>query len=953
MATRNIFRMAELRKIILPGLLFFLFTSQSFAFQQSQQLTQPEFNKGLRKTYSQKNSELAANLIRDHRLFVKPFVNDLIRECIALELKGKNIESGQIQALLRKIANNFEDIFGEKSLSTGVDYLTTWSKDQKKLKLQGDSLYALGLEYRDNEPDKAIECYKNALNTFRKIPDERGEAEVLGGLGQVYWDKDNQASLSYYMQALEKRIKVDDKQLIGNTLSSIGLFYSTFSNDYQQAIEYFDKAIQLRTEIGDQGNLNRTLSFKAEAYLKVGDNLNSTGEYPEAIENMGKALQIYMNLNNKIRTGVVLNQMGYVYANMGDLSTALEKLNEAAAIMKEENDTLELASVYNHLGIVLQSAGRIDRSLEYYNNAIALYEKQEAFMEELAILSNIGTTFFDLKDYAKAEEYHLRALRISRDLEAKDEEVRCLLNLANDQNLLGKLDDAKSNYDKGRDIARSLNNPDLIWRIIAGTAEYYEQAGDIGKAVALNDTALLILEGIRNTLKTEEWKTSFMAQERYVFEDVIDLLGKLHKDDQTKGYDILAFRYAERSKSRAFLDLLAESAVSVEKGNGQKSEALKFSEPVSIEEAKALCSDKNSVILEYSVGDSSSSLWVITRSAHRLYNLPGRKTLQEQIETIRFALLDPQHGISEFFTQAGISLYDELIKPAEPLLTKKSRLIIIPDGVLNYLPFEVLLTEKKKPSEMTDYSDTPFLVKKYPISYGQSASVLKRLILKQAQGKESGLENKKLLAVGDPVYEDSSFTELVKYPRLEFSGKEIEKIASLFPGGSSEIYLRNKATEEGFKRNSDLDRFNYIHFATHGLIDEDKPNLSSLVLTYTAGSGEDGLLQAGEIFDLKLNADLVVLSACQTGLGKLIRGEGMVGLTRAFMYAGTPSVVVSLWSVSDISTADLMAEFYKNLIINKLSKTDALRKAQLALISNPGFSHPFYWAPFILVGDWR
>jgi CHAT domain-containing protein len=113
------------------------------------------------------------------------------------------------------------------------------------------------------------------------------------------------------------------------------------------------------------------------------------------------------------------------------------------------------------------------------------------------------------------------------------------------------------------------------------------------------------------------------------------------------------------------------------------------------------------------------------------------------------------------------------------------------------------------------------------------------------------------------------------------------------------------------------------------------------------------LLQAGEIFDLKLNADLVVLSACQTGLGKLIRGEGMVGLTRAFMYAGTPSVVVSLWSVSDISTADLMAEFYKNLIINKLSKTDALRKAQLALINNPGFSHPFYWAPFILVGDWR
>jgi CHAT domain-containing protein/Tfp pilus assembly protein PilF len=709
----------------------------------------------------------------------------------------------------------------------------------------------------------------------------------------------------------------------------------------------------IRTEIGDQVSLNRTLSLKAEAYLKAGNYFNSIGDYPEAIENMVIALKMQRNLNNSIRAGVVLNQMGYVYANMGDLTKALEKLNEAAAIMKEENDTLELASVYNHLGIVLQSAGRTEKSLEYYNNAIAFYEKLEAFMEELPILSNIGTTFFDLKDYAKAEEYHLRALRISRDLEAKDEEVRCLLNLANDQNLLGKLDDAKSNYDKALDIARSLNNPDLIWRIIAGTAEYYEQAGDIGKAVALNDTALLILEGIRNTLKTEEWKTSFMAQERYVFEDVIDLLGKLHIDDQTKGYDILAFRYAERSKSRAFLDLLAESAVSVEKWNSQKSEALKFSEPVSLEEAKALCSDINSVILEYSVGDSSSSLWAITRSAHRLYKLPGRKTLQEQIETIRFALLDPQRGISEFFTQAGISLYDELIKPAEPLLTKKSRLIIIPDGVLNYLPFEVLLTEKKKPSEVTNYSDTPFLVKKYPISYGQSASVLKKLILKPEEEVRQRAVGKRLLAFGDPLYEDTLVNTLVKYPRLEFSGKEIENIASYFAAGHSDIYLRDKATEENLKRKNDLTNFNYLHFATHGLMDEESPDLSSLVLTSGNNSGEDGFLQAAEIFDLKLNADLVVLSACQTGLGKLIRGEGMVGLTRAFMYAGTPSVVVSLWSVSDISTSYLMTEFYKNLIKNKLSKTKALRKAQLTLMSDEKYAHPFYWAPFILVGDWR
>ncbi len=376
-------------------------------------------------------------------------------------------------------------------------------------------------------------------------------------------------------------------------------------------------------------------------------------------------------------------------------------------------------------------------------------------------------------------------------------------------------------------------------------------------------------------------------------------------------------------------------------------------EPVSIDEAKTLCPDKNTVVFEYSVGDSSSCLWVITRSDHQIFKLPRRKILQEQIETLRFSLLDPQQGISDFFTNAGSILYEELIKPAESFLSKKSKLIIIPDGVLNYLPFEVLLTENKKTTADISYSDLPFLVKKYPVSYGQSASVLKTIISNPEEEAKQKAVGKRLLAMGDPLYEDTLFNARIKYPRLEFTGKEIENIASYFSAGSSEIYLRDKATEENFKRNSALNEFNYIHFATHGLIDETKPDLSSLVLTSGRNSGEDGFLQAAEIFGLKLNADLVVLSACQTGLGKLIRGEGMVGLTRAFMYAGTPSVLVSLWSVSDMSTAALMGEFYKNLIKNNLSRTDALRKAQLSMISDEKYAHPFYWAPFVLIGDWR
>jgi len=523
--------------------------------------------------------------------------------------------------------------------------------------------------------------------------------------------------------------------------------------------------------------------------------------------------------------------------------------------------------------------------------------------------------------------------------------------------LLGKLDEALSNYKSGIEIARSLKSPDLEWKLMAGMAEYYELIEEYEKAIELNDSVLTLIDGIRTSLDDRELKTFYMARERYVFEDIINLLGMLHEIDNSRGYDILAYSYAEQCKSRVLLDLLSDSfSAGADTGNESSSESRHIPGSAEMVDVQSLCTDKNSVILEYSVGDSSSCFWVITQSDHRLFKIPGRKKLQEQIETIRFALQNQDENPADFLTQTAYSLYEELIKPAEPFFSKRTKLVIIPDGVLNYLPFEVLLTESKKISPGVSYKELPFLVKKYPISYVQSASVLKSILSQQAEGNEQIPEGKKLIAFGDPVYEntgDTSYATLKSYNRLEYSGKEVESIASLFKDGRVAVYSRKDATEENVKRNGSLDQFNYIHFATHGFVDESNPDLSSLVLTYEDNSEDDGFLQASEIFNLNLKAELVVLSACQTGLGKLVRGEGMVGLTRAFMYAGTPTVMVSLWSVSDVSTATLMEEFYKCLIKEKLDKADSLRKAQLSLLKTEEFAHPFYWAPFVIVGDWR
>jgi CHAT domain-containing protein len=942
---------------ILSGLFCVLVCVDGFAIQQTKQLTQSEFSNELLRAYSGNNEQLATSLIREHRLFVKPVVNDLIKESLVKELGGKLKEANQAFQTAEKTATDFENIFGEKSLKIGVDYLAGWSREQKGKKLLADSLSAEGTKYRlGNEPQNAIDVFEKVLVLYRSISDERGEAEVLGGLGAVYYNNvlDYKEALNYYKDALKKREKVDDKVLTGNTLNSLGSVSYKYLQDYPQAILYYEKAEALRSEIGDIAGLRTTQSYKASAFKEWGNQLNKTGRYDESLEVLEKAYEIDRKLEAGSETGEVLSFIGYVYSKLGDYNTAAAKLTEAVKIMKDENDTLGLAGVYNHFGIVLQRAGRTEKALEYYNSSLKIYEDRNDLTDEIPVIDNLGTLFFDLKDYSRAEDYHIMGLKLCREVNDQEKEIDYLLNLANVQIFLGKLDEALSNYEAGLIIARILKNPDIIWRITVGMAECYESRGEYEKVVELNDSALNLLDSLRNTLQSEELRATLMARERYVFEDIIDLLETLHEKDTTKRYDKLAFTYAERSKSRVLLDLLARSLNEANKNDTNSGYAnILNPQPISIDEAKKLCPDKNNVILEYSVGDSSSCLWVITMTDHQLFKIPCRKILQEQIEAIRFAILDPGQSSSEFFTQAGNILYNELIKPAEPFLLKKSKLLIVPDGVLNYLPFEVLLTENKKLNTVTSYSDIPYLIKKYPISYAQSASVLKTLLVQNLKEYESDNESKKILAFGDPVYEDTLINSQVKYARLQFSGEEVKNIVSFFKKGSSRIYLRNDATEENAKNGGVMQKFNYIHFATHGNIDEVNPDLSSLVLTRDNNSKEDGFLQASEIFKMKLNTDLVVLSACQTGMGKLVRGEGIVGLTRAFMYAGSPAVMVSLWSVSDASTAILMREFYKNLVKEKLSKTDALRKAQLTMLKDEKYAHPFYWAPFVLLGDWR
>ena len=296
----------------------------------------------------------------------------------------------------------------------------------------------------------------------------------------------------------------------------------------------------------------------------------------------------------------------------------------------------------------------------------------------------------------------------------------------------------------------------------------------------------------------------------------------------------------------------------------------------------------------------------------------------------------------------GYHLFNSLVSPG--LEEKVDRMVFIPDDILHYLPFETLLSQK----------DTQrWLVKDYEIAYAPSISSLHEIILRE---HSNGFKPKKdVLAFGDPFFGPNEFegngednikdynaADTFHFLRLKYSGLEIEKIAAFFKKPKINIFKRKKATEEQLKT-LNLTDYKILHFATHSLIDDKKPARSSIVLSMDDTSAEDGFLQTREIFNLKLNSDLVALSACQTGLGQFIKGEGIEGLCRAFFYAGASSALISLWAVHDQASSQFMERFYYYLRSSH-SIIDALQKSKLELINSDVLSHPYYWAGFVVTG---
>jgi CHAT domain-containing protein len=433
--------------------------------------------------------------------------------------------------------------------------------------------------------------------------------------------------------------------------------------------------------------------------------------------------------------------------------------------------------------------------------------------------------------------------------------------------------------------------------------------------------------------------------------------------------------------------------------------ALTSRQPLTLAEVQQKVLDDRTALLEYNLGSETSYLFAVTKSGATLYKLGPRAAIESQATSFRAQLIpsklqrrivgidvtaEQQRGLglatgptpeeAAAMIAASNALYKAAVEPAATLLGDK-RLLIVADGALNYVPFEALVTS----AAAADFSSAPYLVKTNEIIYAPSASVI-AAIRQNARSSSRGM-----LIVADPVFNSnddrsrgaaasaqsgetrglgiaSAVTDVtgqdatasanmqgLPLARLAGTRAEADQIGKLAKAGGvqTDVWLDLDASEANIETR-DVNKYRVIHVATHGLLDAERPQFTGLVLSLVGNKNEDGFLRTDEVFNLRLGTPLVMLSACETGLGKEKRGEGVMGLTRAFMYAGAPTVGVSLWSVADKSTAELMTEFYKRLFASDTASPSAsLRDAQLTMIAGKKYSAPFYWAPFILVGDWR
>ena len=831
-------------------------------------------------------------------------------------------------------------------------------------------------------------------------------AAYVSGLGNL------DEALKYFIKGLELRLKTDaNNPLLASSYNNIGAVYKS-RGDYELALSYYKSGLKILFEHFDEKH-----EEVASAYNNIGEAYLLLNELDKALEYFEKALKVSIELFGDNYPGLVATylNMGEVYSELSKPEKEKEYYEKGLEICLKNFDekNISVAGLYINLG--MNAADRKD-----YQESIILLEKAHSIQKGLypedhpdiaKSLSKLGLVHYLSGNYDLSVSYYSKSLDANYigalsgrlDYYYILDEIQYLETLSELADLYFKKYELKNDIPSLKEaISYYQKASDMVSFLASG---YYVEASKLNllkKASVIFQKALISTEILyrknRNNKNielafgfSEQNKSSVLYESilksKVKYENISDSLWLKQQDlsgkiDYLKTQLLAAEKDAQDQIDMDLSKIIVDYQRVTEEiqSKKEKGKFVVFHQQALLDSIQYNLKP-GELMLEYFISDSTVYCFVIGKQIlelEKVYIGTGFKdSLFDYITGIK------KHRFNQF-QENSYFLYNKLIKPVERYFTDKSKLIIIPDGHLLYLPFGSLISQEQGAKQDIDFSKQDYLIKDYEIVYQYSAN----LWLENFQNKQKNNATKGFLGIApfstnETISEkldstnlsflDKALPESVlrsitnsrnEYKPLPYSGKEIEGVAKLFDiqGIITKRLIGSEASERNLKTLAK--DFKYLHIATHGIINNIHPELSGLAFINDNNEKEssseskkdwkleqntDGILYAKEIFDLDLNAELVVLSACETGIGKLEKGEGVISLTRGFLYNQVPNIVFSLWKINDKNACDLMTDFYSNILQGK-SYASALRQAKLNMINNKETAYPGNWAAFSLIG---
>lgn len=883
----------------------------------------------------------------------------------------------------------------EKQLTQSMDLFKDHEADRDSFATNayGEALSNLAeVSYAKGDFLNSSKRFEDALKFLAN--DRKGEAKarlfrgyIAGGIGDL------EKAFKEISLARDLYTEIDNKAGQGLALIALGIWNT--SQDNEKGIEFHRQALKIFQSMGDRYSEAIALNGIGQGYEFLGDQVLALNSYEHA-------LRIFEDL----AAADGISTSSFKIARMHDRAERFEQaltyydrcleVSRAAGKIRTEGFALnEIATIY-------VKQGRHERADAQYRNVLGFFESIGDLRGQATALNSYGDYLLQLGKNQKALGLYSRALPLSEKIGDEDIRSATLYNLARTDLKLGAVDAALSFIQQSleliEDLRSSVRSPEFRASYFSGVQKHYELCREIltqldklrpGEGFA--PQALLVSERNRSRLLLDLVNESRANIREGAAKDLLDkersLRGLIRLQAQYRMDRLLGGKNsAEISEIENDLSRLKAGYQEVEaqlRQSNPRLESLERSAAVTLEQIQNELRDSDTMLLEYSLGDERGYLWAVTSNSFQTYELPGRKTIEDTARecykaiTARQGTIDDRNNLDAADSrdrELRSKLGNMLVGPLAGQLGNR-RLLVVTEGALQYVPFDALLA----PNVSTG-SEIPLLATNEVVVLPSIST----LIAIRSARHHSTSTSKLLAVLADPVFSASDDrihsgpsepavakaatgeTDAQTSPhtpavlvrdgalvRLAHASEEADAISSIAPWGTTMVAKGFDASRET-AMSSDVGQYQIVHFATHGFLNSEHPELSGLVLTTTDRNGvkTNGFMPLHDIYSLELSAELTVLSACQTALGKEIKGEGLVGLAHGFMAAGSKSVVASLWKVDDRATAILMADFYELMLQKGMPPAAALRAAKLNMMRDKQWNAPYYWAGFELQGEY-